>query len=62
MNTIILSSRCKDGTISFSIKGKRYVYYIDAALHPHIIKTAYYNPGKALNFVKQRGKLVEGGK
>jgi len=59
MKFIMLVSTSNDGIVVFSIYNKRYTYYIDAALIPYISKIAEHKPGKALNFVKKRGELLE---
>jgi len=51
----------KSGRISFSVNGKRYTYIMDAAyfyngFFPNWMK---YKPGKALNFAKQHGELID---
>lgn len=56
---IQIISTSSDGIISFSISDKRYTYSIDAALIPYVSKIAEYTPGKAFNFVKEKGELLK---
>jgi len=55
---IILLSTSSFGECSFYASGKEYTYQIDAGHLSHVIKLAKYSPGRALNFVKTRGKLI----
>ena len=59
MKNIILIGTSNDGMVVFSIYNKRYKYSIDAALIPYVAKVAEYKSGEALNFVKQRGRLLK---
>lgn len=51
----------KSGKITFSVNGKRYSYIMDAGyFYNGFFKNwMKYKPGKALNFAKQNGKLIE---
>jgi len=59
-----LTSTSSEGECSFNVSGVEYTYQIDAGHMPYIERLARYAPFKALNFVKQRGKLIKrkGGK
>jgi len=48
----------KAGFISVFINGKEYEYFIDAVFIPKILNISKFRPGKALNLLKQKGKII----
>ena len=60
-NEIRVVAHDKSGKITFSVNGKRYTYIMDAGYFYNGFFSNWmkYKPGKALNFAKQNGKLLE---
>jgi len=58
---IILLSLRSDGEIAWLARGKEYTYLIDAGHLQYIEQLARYAPGRAFNFTKTHGTLIEKG-
>jgi hypothetical protein len=48
----------KSGLVFVLINSKEYEYFIDAIFVPEILKLSKFRPGKALNLLKQKGKII----
>jgi hypothetical protein len=46
-----------EGLVTTIINGKKYTYKTDAAIIPQLLKISRYQPGKALNLLKERGEV-----
>jgi hypothetical protein len=51
-----------EGIVTSYINGTRYVHKTDAAIVKQILKIHRYQPGKALNILKERGEVISVGK
>lgn len=53
MLTLTVRSHTKDGTVTVSINGEGYVYFLDAIWTEKFLKMAKKSAGKALQFIKK---------
>lgn len=52
MLTLTVKSHTKDGTVTVSINGKGYVYFLDAIWTEKFLNMTKKSAGKALQFIK----------
>lgn len=55
---ITLTYISDEGQVGFDINGKYYEYKLDTGYFPELLRLNKHRSGKALNFVKKRGREV----
>jgi hypothetical protein len=54
MLTLTVRSHTKDGTVTVSINGKGYVYFLDAMWTERFLNMVDRSAGKALQYIKEK--------